>query len=331
MSEIQAGTAVRRLGGKPQELRAAGKLLLRYSNVVALLVLVIAAVIASPYFLELRNIMNLLRGAAPMAIIAIGMTIVILNKGIDLSVGSILGVSAIIIGSVMPQSPVLAILLALLCGTAIGVANGLLITKARLQPFIATLAMLIFARGVVYIVTDGANIVLRQPPAWFSFIGSGYVGPVPMPVIIAAIVWAFAAYMLGGLRFGRHIYAVGANEESARLYGIAVDWVKIRVYALSGFLAAVAGILVVGRLTVAEPNAGQLIELDAISATLIGGTTFDGGVGGVHGTILGVLILAVLGNVLNLIGISPFVQMLLQGVIIVIAVIMSDMRSRLRK
>ena len=331
MSEIQAGTAVRRLGGKPQELRAAGKLLLRYSNVVALLVLVIAAVIASPYFLELRNIMNLLRGAAPMAIIAIGMTIVILNKGIDLSVGSILGVSAIIIGSVMPQSPVLAILLALLCGTAIGVANGLLITKARLQPFIATLAMLIFARGVVYIVTDGANIVLRQPPAWFSFIGSGYVGPVPMPVIIAAIVWAFAAYMLGGLRFGRHIYAVGANEESARLYGIAVDWVKIRVYALSGFLAALAGILVVGRLTVAEPNAGQLIELDAISATLIGGTTFDGGVGGVHGTILGVLILAVLGNVLNLIGISPFVQMLLQGVIIVIAVIMSDMRSRLRK
>jgi ribose/xylose/arabinose/galactoside ABC-type transport system permease subunit len=275
--------------------------------------------------------MNLLRGAAPMAIIAIGMTIVILNKGIDLSVGSILGVSAIIIGSVMPQSPVLAILLALLCGTAIGVANGLLITKARLQPFIATLAMLIFARGVVYIVTDGANIVLRQPPAWFSFIGSGYVGPVPMPVIIAAIVWAFAAYMLGGLRFGRHIYAVGANEEAARLYGIAVDWVKIRVYALSGFLAALAGILVVGRLTVAEPNAGQLIELDAISATLIGGTTFDGGVGGVHGTILGVLILAVLGNILNLIGISPFVQMLLQGVIIVIAVIMSDMRSRLRK
>ena len=331
MSEIQAGTAVRCLGEKPQELRAIGKLLLRYSNVVALLVLVIAAVIASPYFLELRNIMNLLRGAAPMAIIAIGMTIVILNKGIDLSVGSILGVSAIIIGSVMPQSPVLAILLALLCGTAIGVVNGLLITKARLQPFIATLAMLIFARGIVYIVTDGANIVLRQPPAWFSFIGSGYVGPVPMPVIIAAIVWAFAAYMLGGLRFGRHIYAVGANEEAARLYGIAVDWVKIRVYALSGFLAALAGILVVGRLTVAEPNAGQLIELDAISATLIGGTTFDGGVGGVHGTILGVLILAVLGNVLNLIGISPFVQMLLQGVIIVIAVIMSDMRSRLKK
>jgi ribose/xylose/arabinose/galactoside ABC-type transport system permease subunit len=331
MSETHVGTAAKRVGAKPPDLRTAGKLLLRYSNVLALLVLLAAAVMASPYFLEVRNIMNLLRGAAPMAIIAIGMTIVILNKGIDLSVGSILGVSAIIIGSVMPHSPVLAILLALLCGTSIGVLNGLLITKARLQPFIATLAMLIFARGIVYIVTDGANIVLRQPPAWFSFIGSGYVGPVPMPVIIAGIVWAFAAYLLGGLRFGRHVYAVGANEEAARLYGISVDWVKIRVYALSGFLAALAGILVVGRLTVAEPNAGQLIELDAISATLIGGTTFDGGVGGVHGTILGVLILAVLGNILNLIGISPFVQMLLQGVIIVVAVIMSDMRSRLKK
>jgi ribose/xylose/arabinose/galactoside ABC-type transport system permease subunit len=331
MSEIHVGSVAKRLGSKPQDLRAGGKFLLRYSNVVALLILVVAAVVASPYFLELRNIMNLLRGAAPLAIIAIGMTIVILNKGIDLSVGSTLGVSAIVIGAVMPQNPILAILLALLCGTAIGIVNGLLITKARLQPFIATLAMLIFARGIVYIVTDGANIVLRQPPAWFSFIGSGYVGPVPMPVIIAAIVWALAAYLLGGLRFGRHIYAVGANEEAARLYGISVDRVKIRVYAISGFLAALAGVLVVGRLTVAEPNAGQLIELDAISATLIGGTTFDGGVGGVHGTILGVLILAVLGNVLNLIGISPFAQMLLQGVIIVIAVIMSDMRSRLKK
>lgn len=326
-----AATIGNRQREEPHYLWRGGKLLLRYSNVVALLVLIVAAVVASPYFFELRNIMNLLRGAAPLAVVAIGMTIVILNKGIDLSVGSVLGVSAIVIGTVTPLSPVLAIVLALLCGTAIGVVNGLLITKARLQPFIATLAMLIFARGIVYIVTDGANIVLRQPPAWFSFIGSGYVGSVPMPVIIAAVVWALAAYILGSLRFGRHIYAVGANEEAARLYGIPVDWVKIRVYAMSGFLAALAGILVVGRLTVAEPNAGQLIELDAISATLIGGTIFDGGVGGVHGTILGVLILAVLGNVLNLVGVSPFVQMLLQGVIIVIAVIMSDLRSRLKK
>ncbi|MGW9333538.1 ABC transporter permease [Bosea sp. NPDC055594] len=331
MASTQSAIVAKRPDEGAASLRRIGRTLLRYSHVVALVVLILAAAIASPYFFEVRNIMNLLRGAAPMAIVAIGMTVVILNKGIDLSVGSVLGVSAMIIGMVSPQSPLLAILLALLAGTALGVVNGILITKARLQPFIATLAMLIFARGIVYIVTDGANIVLRQPPAWFSFIGSGYVGPVPMPVIIAAAVWAVVAYVLGGLRFGRHIYAVGANEEAARLYGIPVDWVKIRVYAISGFLAALAGVLVVGRLTVAEPNAGQLIELDAISATLIGGTTFDGGVGGIHGTILGVLILAVLGNILNLMGISPFVQMLLQGVIIVVAVIMSDIRSRLKK
>jgi ribose/xylose/arabinose/galactoside ABC-type transport system permease subunit len=331
MASTQSAIVAKRPDEGAASSRRIGRTLLRYSHVVALVVLILAAAIASPYFFEVRNIMNLLRGAAAMAIVAIGMTVVILNKGIDLSVGSVLGVSAMIIGMVSPQSPLLAILLALLAGTALGVVNGILITKARLQPFIATLAMLIFARGIVYIVTDGANIVLRQPPAWFSFIGSGYVGPVPMPVIIAAAVWAVVAYVLGGLRFGRHIYAVGANEEAARLYGIPVDWVKIRVYAISGFLAALAGVLVVGRLTVAEPNAGQLIELDAISATLIGGTTFDGGVGGIHGTILGVLILAVLGNILNLMGISPFVQMLLQGVIIVVAVIMSDIRSRLKK
>ncbi|MCL4765912.1 MAG: ABC transporter permease [Hyphomicrobiaceae bacterium] len=323
-----AGSAA--AGGR-QSWKSVKQLLLQYSHVVALVILISAAAVASPYFFEVRNIMNLLRGAAPMGVVAIGMTIVILSRGIDLSVGSILGVAAMVTGIMAPLSPALAIPAALAAGTVLGAVNGVLITKARLQPFIATLAMLIFARGLVYIVTDGANIVVRNPPEWFLFIGSGYVGPVPVPVIIAALVWAAAAYALGSLRFGRHVYAVGANEDAARLYGIAVDWMKIKIYAISGLLAAVAGIILVSRLTVAEPNAGQLIELDAISAALIGGTTFDGGIGGVHGTILGILILAILGNILNLLGISPFVQMLLQGVIIVVAVIMSDIRSRVKK
>lgn len=304
--------------------------LLQYSDAVALLTLIIVAVIASPYFLETRNIMNVLRGASPMAIVAIGMTVVILSKGIDLSVGSILGAAAMLVAVLAPYDPVLAIIAALAGGTVLGIVNGVLITRFQLQPFIATLAMLIFARGIVYIVTDGANIVVRQPPAWFTFIGSGYVGPVPVPVIVALAVWLCVGYILSRTRFGRHVYAIGANEEAARLYGIKVDRVKVAIYAASGFLAAVAGILLVSRLTVAEPNAGQLIELDAISATLIGGTTFDGGVGGVLGTLLGILILAILGNVLNLMGVSPFVQMLLQGVIIVLAVIVSDQRSRVK-
>lgn len=331
LSENKSALLGQKNDGQRSPLRSLGFLALQYSHVLALLVLVVIAALASPYFFGVRNIMNVLRGAAPMAIIAIGMTVVILNRGIDLSVGSIMGVAAMAVGVLAPYSPVLAVIAALLAGAALGAVNGVLITKARLQPFIATLAMLIFARGIVYIVTDGANIVLRSPPAWFSFIGSGYIGPVPMPVIIAAIVWITVAYMLSNLRLGRHVYAVGANEESARLYGIPVDMVKIKVYAISGFLSAVAGIIFVSRLTVAEPNAGQLIELEAISATLIGGTTFDGGVGGVYGTILGVLILAILVNIFNLLGISPFVQMLMQGVIIVVAVILSDVRSRVRK
>jgi len=153
-------------------------------------------------------------------------------------------------------------------------------------------------------------------------------GFVPIPVVIALFVWLYVAYLLSWSRFGRHVYAVGANEEAARLYGINCDWTKIRIYAANGLCAAIAGIILASRLNVAEPNAGQLIELNAISATLIGGTTFDGGVGGVWGTVLGVLILAILGNILNLVGVSPFIQMVLQGVIIVLAVVMSDARNR---
>lgn len=322
--------AQKQAGALKPERVPLSRMFIKHSDAIALLVLIAVAGLASPYFFEMRNIMNVLRGAAPMGIVAIGMTVVILSRGIDLSVGSILGASAMTVGVIAPYNPVLAVVAALAVGVGLGLVNGALITRFKLQPFIATLAMLIFARGIVYIVTDGANIVVRQPPEWFTFIGSGYVGPVPAPVIIAVMIWAVIAYVLSKTKFGRHIYAVGANEEAARLYGIRVDRVKIWVYMISGLLGAIAGIILVSRLTVAEPNAGQLIELDAISATLIGGTTFDGGVGGVNGTILGILILAILGNILNLLGVSPFVQMLLQGVIIVLAVIVSDLRSRVR-
>ncbi|WP_269500070.1 ABC transporter permease [Castellaniella sp. S9] len=309
-------------------LRAATSFLLRNSHIVALIVLLAVASLASPYFLGTRNIMNVLRGAAPMLIVSAGMTIVIISRGIDLSVGSILGFSAMLIGVLMPYGAGIAIVAALIGGTILGLINGLLITKLRLQPFIATLAMLIAARGFVYIATDGANIVMRDSPAWFKAIGSGYLWTVPIPVLIAFFVWLYAAYLLSWSRLGRHIYAIGANEEAARLYGIPCDLVKIKVYALAALFSAIAGIIMASRLNVAEPNVGQLMELDAISATLIGGTSLDGGIGGVLGTVFGVLILAVLSNILNLLNISPFVQMVLQGVIIVIAVVMSEMRYR---
>ena len=301
---------------------------LRWSNVLALLALVIAASVLSPYFFDVRNIMNVLRGASVLCIVAVGMTLVILSRGVDLSAGSILGMAGATVALVAAKDAKLAIVAALAAGLGAGLINGVLIAYLGLQPFIATVATLIAIRGLVYIVSDGANIIVRDPPAWFEAIGSGHLGPVPIPILLAAGVVLAFIFLLTQTRFGRHVYAVGANEEAARLYGVNVKRTKILVYCMSGLLAALASIIQVSRLTVAEPNAGQLIELDAIAATLIGGTTFDGGVGGVQGTVLGVLILAILGNLLNLKGVSPFVQMVLQGVIIVIAVVVSELRQR---
>jgi len=303
---------------------------LRWSNVLALLTLIVVASLLSPYFFDLRNIMNVLRGASVLCIVAVGMTLVILSRGVDLSAGSILGMSGATLALMAAIDAKFAIAAALGAGVAVGLANGVLIAYLGLQPFIATVATLIATRGLVYIVSDGANIIVRDPPAWFEAIGSGHLGPVPIPILIAATVVAVFIFVLTQTPFGRHVYAVGANEEAARLYGVNVKRTKIVVYCISGLLAALASIVQVSRLTVAEPNAGQLIELDAIAATLIGGTTFDGGVGGIPGTVLGVLILAVLGNLLNLKGVSPFVQMVLQGVIIVLAVIISELRQRRR-
>jgi ribose/xylose/arabinose/galactoside ABC-type transport system permease subunit len=305
-------------------------LILRWSNVLALLALIIAASLLSPYFFDLRNIMNVLRGASVLCIVAVGMTLVILSRGVDLSAGSILGMSGATLALIAATDAKLAIAAALAAGVTVGLVNGVLIAWLGLQPFIATVATLIATRGLVYIVSDGANIIVRDPPAWFEAIGSGHLGPVPIPILIAAAVVLVFIFLLTQTRFGRHVYAVGANEEAARLYGVNVKRTKILVYCISGLLAALASIIQVSRLTVAEPNAGQLIELDAIAATLIGGTTFDGGVGGAPGTVLGVMILAVLGNLLNLKGVSPFVQMVLQGFIIVLAVVVSELRQRRR-
>jgi ribose/xylose/arabinose/galactoside ABC-type transport system permease subunit len=304
------------------------RFLVQYSNVLALIVILVVASLLSPYFLSTRNIFNVLRGATMVGIVAIGMTYVILNRGIDLSVGSLVGLSAALTASFADYGIGIAASIGLVSGLVLGLANGLMITKLRLQPFIATLGMMIFARGLVFVYTNGSNIVVDKPTDAFTWLGSAYIGPVPVPVVVFVLIWALCALVLRYTVFGRDIFAVGANEEAARLSGINVDRNKIRVYCISGVLAAFAGVIMASRLTVGEPNGGTLFELDAIAATLIGGTTFDGGVGSVHGTVLGVLILAFLSNVLNLLNISPYSQMLLKGVIIVLAVVVSEWRKR---
>ena len=305
-----------------------GRLLIRWSNIWAVVLLFAISALISPYFLGVTNIFNVLRGASMVGLVSIGMTIVILNRGIDLSAGSVLGFSAALAANYAPQGMALVLPLCLLAGTCLGLVNGLLITRLRLQPFIATLGSLIFVRGMVYIYTQGSNIVIYNPPASFTFLGSGRVGAVPVPVILLALVWAITACVLTKTVAGREIYAVGANEESARLSGINVERNRVMVYCISGFLSALAGVVMVSRLTVGEPNAGNLFELDAIAATLIGGTAFEGGIGGVHGTIAGVVILAILANILNLTNVSPYGQMLLKGVIIVVAVVVSELKNR---
>lgn len=302
--------------------------LARFSNVLALVLLLVVASMLSPYFLSPRNIFNVLRGASLIGIVAIGMTFVILNRGIDLSVGSILGVSAAVTASLAQYGIGVAGLAGLGAGIGLGVVNGALITGLKLQPFIATLGMLIFARGLVFVYTGGSNIVVDNPAPSFSYLGSGYVGPVPVPVLLFVVAWAAAAFTLRYTTFGRNVFAVGANEEAAWLSGVNVVRNKLLTYCLSGALAGLAGVVMASRLTVAEPNGGTLYELDAIAAVLIGGTTFDGGIGGVHGTILGILILSFLSNVLNLLNISPYSQMLLKGVIIIVAVVVSEWRKR---
>jgi ribose/xylose/arabinose/galactoside ABC-type transport system permease subunit len=302
--------------------------LLRWSNVGVIVLLVAVASLLSQHFLTVRNIMNILRGTSMMGLTALGMTVVIVNRGVDLSVGSVAGLAAVLAAGLQPYGVGPAWSVALAVGVGLGLVNGLLIARLRLQPFVATLAMLIFARGLVYVYSDGSNVLVPNPSPLFVFLGSGYVGPVPVPVAIWAVAYAALAVAMKHSIFGRHVMLVGANPEAAHVLGIDVARNRIQVYALSGALAGLAGMVLTSRLTVGDPQAGNLYELDAIAAVLIGGTTFEGGVGTLHGTIAGTLILAILSNILNLVGVSPYFQIVVKGVVIVVAVVLSELRYR---
>jgi ribose/xylose/arabinose/galactoside ABC-type transport system permease subunit len=298
------------------------------SNILALVLLLAIGSVLSSHFLSVRNIFNVLRGASMVGIVSIGMTFVILNRGIDLSVGSLVGISSVLMAGFMPYGFVGWVILPIAAAILLGIVNGLLITAARLQPFIATLGMMIFARGLVYTYTDGAPIAAQNVPSAISALGSGYVGEVPVPVLVFLLCAVAGHVVLRNTIFGREVYAVGANEDAARISGIRTRFNQVKVYAVSGLLSGISGLLLTARLGVGDPNAGMMFELDAIAACMIGGTSFDGGIGTVRGTVIGVLILAFLSNILNLLGISPYTQMLLKGVIIIVAVIVSEIRKR---
>jgi len=271
-------------------------------------------------FLSGRNLVFVLLQISVNTILASGMTMVILSKGIDLSVGSVVALSGVVGADLVAQGwPVpLAAAVAIGIGALVGLVNGASIVYLRVAPFIATLAMMTAARGLAYLYTDGVSV--GNLPEAFTVWGNGRIGPVPIPVLVAAVVVGGTAILLGRTVFGRRLYALGGNEEAARLAGVRVGRAKIVIYTLMGALAALGGILLAARLGAGDPKAGQLFELTAIAAVVVGGTSLAGGRGGVWGTVLGALIIGVLDNGLVLMDVSAFWQMVVKGLVILGAV-----------
>ena len=299
----------------------------KYKSLIGLVLLCIVITIVTPNFLSVSNITNVFTQVSVNAIIAIGMTFVILTGGIDLSVGSTLAISSAVGASIVKSTGnvFLAIIVAAVIGIAVGLINGLLVSKGKLQAFIVTLATMTIFRGATLVFTDGTPI--SKLPEAFVKIGNGKLGFMPIPVIITIIIAIIAVYALSQTRFGRYLYALGGNEDASRLSGINTDKIKTLVYVVSGFASAIAGVIITSRIGSASPNAGTGFELDAIAAVVIGGTSLVGGEGTITGTLIGALIIGVLNNGLNLMNVSPFYQSIVKGLVILIAVLL-DKKSR---
>lgn len=298
------------------------ELLQRFGLVLSFVLLCIVLSLLSDRFLTVNNGVNVLRQSTINGIMAVGMTFVILTAGIDLSVGATLALSTVVTADLLQKGvPVpLAVVAGLGLGAGLGFANGLIITKARVPPFVATLGMMTVARGLALTYTQGRPIT--GLPDAFRFIGTGSLGPVPMPIIIAGLTFLVGYVLLTRTRIGENIYALGNNPVAARYAGVATDRYTTFVYALSGLLAALAGMILVARLNSAQPTAGIGYEFDAIAAVVVGGTSFAGGEGGLGGTLLGVLVIAVLNNGLNLLNVSSFYQPVVTGVVIALALLL---------
>ncbi len=296
---------------------------------LGLIILFIIVSILNPSFLEPLNILNLLRQVSINALIAFGMTFVILTGGIDLSVGAILALSSALTAGmiVSGMDPILAIIIGCLLGGVMGVINGLLITKGKMAPFIATLATMTLFRGLTLVYTDGNPITGLGDNRLFQLFGRGYFLGIPVPAITMLITFVILYIILQKTPFGRKTYAIGGNEKAALISGIKVPKVKIMIYGLSGLLAALAGAILTSRLNSAQPTAGTSYELDAIAAVVLGGTSLSGGKGLIVGTLIGALIIGTLNNGLNLLGVSSFYQMVVKGIVIIIAVLLDRKKS----
>ncbi len=310
----------------------------KFQSLIALFLLCLIISILSDKFLTTSNLWNVLRQISVNVCISVGMTLVVLMAGIDLSVGAVLAFSSAVCAGILTKGisiPSLdlfvgfttlgGVLAALSIGLLIGLFNGWAITKFSLPPFVATLAMLTIARGATMLYTEG--IPISNLGSSFEFIGSGWLLGIPVPVWVSVFVVLIIVFITKKTTFGRYIYAIGGNEKAAFLSGINISKIKLMVYGISGIMAAVGGILVTSRLNSAQPNAGTSYELDSIAAVVIGGTSLSGGIGSVTGTVIGATIIGVLNNGLVLLNVSPFWQQVVKGLVILLAVII-DKKSK---
>ncbi len=322
---MEAEARTKNLTGNLAKLKTMGMLW-------ALIVICVIAAIISPQFLKASNIVNVIRLVSINGIIAMGMTFVVLTGGVDLSVGAIVGVVAVSVAMLFQRNvPIaLAVAVGLVIGAVLGAINGLGVTKGKLAPFIMTLGSLTALQGVSLYLANGSPQNWRDTGIDFKFLGQGTLLGIPVPVYIFAVVFLISLYVLKYTEFGRNVYAVGDSREAARLSGINTKKVEALCFVITGFLSALSSIILISRLSVGEPTAGDGYELDALAMVYIGGCSTSGGSGSVVGTLIGAILLSVISNVLNLLGVSPFIQKVVKGLIIIGAVLLEKQGKKAR-
>jgi ribose/xylose/arabinose/galactoside ABC-type transport system permease subunit len=307
----------------PRPRRPVRSYVQQFAMLIALVVMMAVTAMLSPNFMTVSNMLNVARQVALTAILGAGMTVVIISGGIDLSVGGAIALGSALIAATLIATDGniwLATLVGVATGAMVGLGNGLIIAKVKIQPFIVTLASMVITRGLVLIFTDARPISVLQYKA-FAFWGQGYLGPIPVPIVLMLIIYVVTDILLRRTRFGRYCYAMGGNEVATRIAGIKVDRYKILIYVFNGVLVGITAVVFTSRLLSGTPTLGVGFELTAITMVILGGTSFVGGQGNVWGTLIGATVLGVLANAMNLLNISAFYQDLSTGVVILLAVI----------
>lgn len=340
--EINNEKPVKKNIGVQRDYRAISKSFIKkYGIVLILLGLFILMSVLSPAFLKTRNLLNVVRQISVIGLIGMGVTIVIITTGIDLSSGSVIALAAVVAASLAQKTgweaamypglagklPVIVPIGAgILVGIVCGFINGWTIAKFKIPPFIATLGMMTVARGFALLYSDGRPVSSLTDS--YNFIGQGEIFGIPFPIIILLVVAVLTHIMLNSTKFGRHIYAIGGNEQAARISGLDVGKLLILIYTFAGFLSGLAGVVLSSRISSGQPGLGNGYELDAIASAVIGGTSFSGGIGTIWGTMVGALIIGVLNNGLDLLNVSAYWQQIVKGLIIVVAIILDERKNR---